>query len=181
MGLAPCAAENLQSNRDTLNPILQGLSWWFAVMIGTLLTHRVSGAHLNPSVTLYVYLNHKFDWTHIPTEFTFLNLILYFIFQAFGAFMAAFALYLVYFNDLNNTNDQNEITSHVFVTWPQNGVSNWQACLVEVFGTMLLIVCICGIQEPSNGLTNKIMAKAAAIGACYQIIIASFASVAGYV
>src|SRR5262245_52163401 len=62
-------------------------AWAFAVFVGVLIAGPVSGAHLNPAVTLAVFLSGGIDF---PTA------VVYWVAEMVGAFIGAIIVYLHY-------------------------------------------------------------------------------------
>src|SRR5437660_4117505 len=69
------------------------LGWGLAVMLGVYVAGAISGAHLNPAVTLGLAVRGKFPWS---------KLLPYWGAQVLGAFVAAAILYFVYKGAINN-------------------------------------------------------------------------------
>src|SRR2546421_10255601 len=67
--------------------------WGFAVMLGIYVAGAISGAHINPAVTLALASRGKFPWNKV---------LPYWGAQVFGAFVAAAILYFVYQGAINN-------------------------------------------------------------------------------
>src|SRR5690348_3803325 len=63
------------------------LGWGFAVMLGIYVAGAISGAHINPAVTLGFAATGRFPWKKVPY---------YWAAQVLGAFVAAAILYFVY-------------------------------------------------------------------------------------
>ena len=61
------------------------LAWGFAVMCGVFIAGPISGAHLNPAVTLGLAATGKFAWSGVCG---------YIITQMIGGFLGAVAVYL---------------------------------------------------------------------------------------
>src|SRR5262249_11546226 len=67
--------------------------WGFAVMLGIYVTGAISGAHLNPAVTLSLAATRRFPWNKVAP---------YMVAQVLGAFVAAAIIYFVYQGALVN-------------------------------------------------------------------------------
>ncbi len=81
VGLAP----RLAAPAYNWNTIVIG--WAFAVIVAVYVSAGVSGAHLNPAVTLGLAVKRGFPWAKV---------IPYWIAQIVGAFLGAGAVYLIY-------------------------------------------------------------------------------------
>ena len=85
VGLAP----RLAAPAYNWNTIVFG--WCFAVVIAVYVSAGVSGAHLNPAVTLALAVKRGFSWSKV---------IPYWIAQMLGAFLGALGVYLSYMDGL---------------------------------------------------------------------------------
>ncbi|WP_322509505.1 MIP family channel protein [Anaerolinea sp.] len=81
VGLAP----RLASPAYNWNTITIG--WAFAVIVAVYVSAGVSGAHLNPAVTIALAVKRGFAWSKVPV---------YILGQFVGAFLGALGVYLVY-------------------------------------------------------------------------------------
>ncbi len=81
VGLAP----RLGAGAYNWNTIVFG--WCFAVIVAVFVSAGVSGAHLNPAVTLAMAVKRGFPWAKVGP---------YILAQMVGAFLGAAAVYLVY-------------------------------------------------------------------------------------
>ena len=86
VGLAPRMGSPAAFNWLTIN-----IGWCFAVVVAVYTVGRVSGAHLNPAVTLAMALRRGFPWDKV---------IPFWIAQMIGAFLGAVGVYLVYSDGL---------------------------------------------------------------------------------
>src|SRR5947199_9558348 len=69
------------------------LGWGLAVMLGIYVAGAISGAHINPAVTLALAVRGKLPWNKV---------LPYWGAQVLGAFVAALILYFVYQGAINN-------------------------------------------------------------------------------
>ncbi len=92
----------------------------------------VSGAHLNPAVSLAFALRGDFPWKRVPG---------YIIIQLIGATLAALFLRWIFGN-----------TEHLGATLPGPGYHNWQALLMEIVLTALLVSVILGTASAAQNV-----------------------------
>ena len=92
-----CAACSLnKSKAQGAGWVVIALAWGFAVMMGVLIAGPVSGAHLNPAVTLGLAIAGKFSW----------NLVLgYCVAQMLGGFVGACLVWIFYKDHYKATAD----------------------------------------------------------------------------
>ena len=112
-----------------------------AVMAMILFMGTVSGAHLNPVVSIAFALRMEFPWKRVPG---------YVLAQVVGGALACWTLYLVFGN-----------IGALGATLPGPGVSDTQAFIIEAFLTMGLISTILGT---SSGAQNVGPLSAIAVG-----------------
>jgi glycerol uptake facilitator protein len=110
-------------------------AWAMAVYVGAFVSAPVSGAHLNPAVTLGLAINGNTAWANVP---------IYWAGQFLGAFIGAFLVWLHYFPHWKETADPG-LKLAVFATGPaiRNTVMNF---ISEVIGTFVLMFGILGIK-----------------------------------
>lgn len=102
------------------------------VMAIILFMGAVSGAHLNPAVSLAFALRGDFPWRRLPG---------YLIAQLLGAVMACLFLYAVFGN-----------VEHLGATLPGPNYANWQALLMEIVLTMGLVSVILGTASAAQNV-----------------------------
>jgi len=120
--------------------------WGFAVMLGIYVTGAISGAHLNPAVTLSLAATGKFPWNKV---------VPYIIGEVLGAFVGAALLYFVYQGALNHAvlvsgKDFATAVGGVFYTSPKAFVGTFGAFGDEFIGTALLVGLIFAIVDGRN-------------------------------
>jgi glycerol uptake facilitator protein len=102
--------------------------WAFAVAVAVYATGRISGAHINPAVTIGLAVSGAFPWSDVP---------LYIIAQFIGAFLGAVLVWLAYLPHWGATEDPG-LKLAVFSTGP--AIRNYPFNLVtEIIGTMTLV------------------------------------------
>ncbi|MDQ2743576.1 MAG: aquaporin family protein, partial [Chloroflexota bacterium] len=87
-----------------INWMIIAWGWGLAVTLGVYVAGTVSGAHLNPAVTLGFAVTGKFPWNKV---------IPYWIAQVAGAFVAAVILWFVYHGAFVNFEHVNHVTRGV--------------------------------------------------------------------
>ena len=98
LGDGVCAATSLNhSKAKGAGWVVIALGWGFAVMTGVLIAGPVSGAHLNPVVTLGLAIAGTFPWASVPG---------YVIGQMLGGFVGAVLVWLFYKDHYKATADQ---------------------------------------------------------------------------
>ena len=110
-------------------------AWAMAVYVGAFVSAPVSGAHLNPAVTLGLAVAGKTPWGDVP---------IYFAGEFLGAFIGAFLVWLHYYPHWKETADPG-LKLAVFATGP--AIRNTAMNLIsEIIGTFVLIFGILGIK-----------------------------------
>ncbi len=119
------------------------LGWGLAVMLGCYVAGGVSGAHLNPAVTLALAIHRGFPWQKIP---------FYVLAQFAGAFAASAVVYFTYLEAINAFDPERTLaTAGIWATYPKDYLSNWPGGLVDqVVGTALLMMVIFAISDQRN-------------------------------
>jgi glycerol uptake facilitator protein len=117
------------------------LGWGLAVLMGICAAGRVSGAHLNPAVTLALAVFRSFPWSRV---------IPYVLAQLTGAFAGAALVYANYLPAFRALDPDLSRTASVFTTFP-TFPDAWQFGLLDqVIGTSLLVGLIFAIADPAN-------------------------------
>ena len=108
--------------------------WGMAVAIAVYAVFAISGAHINPAVTIGLASIGAFPWAQVPG---------YIIAQLLGAFVGAVLVWITYFDHWKETDDP-VLKLGVFSTIPQirNTVPNF---ITEVIGTAMLLFGVVAI------------------------------------
>ncbi|MDN3293599.1 MIP/aquaporin family protein [Streptomyces ficellus] len=139
--------------------------WGFAVMTAVYMTGSLSGAHLNPAVTVGIAIKDG-DWKNVPV---------YFAGQLLGAMIGAALVWIAYYGQFHAHLTDREIVgdptekaiegphdearSHagpvlgVFSTGPE--IRNvWQNLATEILGTLVLVLAVLtqGLNDSGKGL-----------------------------
>jgi len=144
LGNGVVANVNLKgTNGNSSGWIVITTAWAFAVFVGVTIAGPVSGAHLNPVVTLGLALIGKFSWSLVPT---------YIFGEMIGAMLGAFLVWLSHKDHFAATEDEGAKLS-CFSTGPaiKNNVSN---LLSEAIATFVLIFSIFYIAGPSLNIAS---------------------------
>jgi glycerol uptake facilitator protein len=117
------------------------LGWGLGVLMGVCVAGRVSGAHLNPAVTLTLAVFRDFPWRKV---------LPYSLAQIAGAFVAAALVYCNYWPAFHEVDPDLSKTAGVFTTFPAFP-DDWAFGLLDqVIGTALLLGLILAITDPDN-------------------------------
>src|SRR5574341_354869 len=115
--------------------------WAMGVFVGVFVAAGVSGAHLNPAVTVALAVAGKFSWSNVPS---------YIIAQMLGAALGAFLVWVQYKSHFAHTENKG-LKLAVFCTGPQirNALENF---LSEGIGTFVLVLGVLFMASPTAGL-----------------------------
>ena len=117
-------------------------AWGLAVIIAIFSVGRISGAHLNPAVTVSLAAIGSFPWKQVPG---------YVLAQVVGAFLGAVVVWVLYHPHFAETEDK-DLKLAVFSTAPaiRSSVPNF---IAEVIGTAILLFGILAIAANAQKLT----------------------------
>jgi glycerol uptake facilitator protein len=152
-----CAACSLnKSKAQGAGWVVIALAWGLAVMMGVLVAGPVSGAHLNPAVTLGLAIAGKFAWSQVCG---------YIVAQMLGGFAGAVLVYVFYKDHYKATADQPDTMLGTFCTMP--AIWNpWRNFLSEFIATTILVFVILALGTQGNAFqVGPVSAQTGAIGA----------------
>lgn len=123
--------------------ILITLGWGMAVTFAIYAVGSISGAHINPAVTLGLAFGGSLSWSLVPG---------YILCQVLGAFLGATLVWLQYLPHWKKTEEQGTKLG-VFSTSPAVE-SRWANLFSEILGTFVLLFALMfiGVTEFTQGL-----------------------------
>jgi len=120
------------------------MAWAFAVFVGVVVAGPISGAHLNPAVTVGLAVNGSIGWDAVPQ---------YLVGEFIGAFIGAILVTIHYWDHFKETEDKG-LKLAVFCTAPN--IRNYPLNFIsEVIGTFVLVFVILtfGTNGSEDGVT----------------------------
>ena len=123
------------------------IAWGIAVMLGIYTAGGVSGAHLNPAVTIALAVHRQFPWSKV---------LPYTIAQVAGAFAGAALVFVTYreamgaFDGGTRLVEGATATAGIFATYPQPYLSIAGGFVDQVVGTMLLMAGVMAVTDQKN-------------------------------
>jgi MIP family channel proteins len=170
-------AQTVLSRNTAGGPLSINIAWGLAVTMGCYVAAGVTGAHLNPAVTIGLAVHRRFPWNKVAP---------YALAQVAGAFAASAVVYATYYEALTAFDGgvrqvSGELgTAGIWATYPQPFLSVFPGGFVDQFvGTALLFGVILAITDTRNspapaGLTPVI------VGLLVVLIGATFGFNSGY-
>jgi MIP family channel proteins len=152
------------------------LAWGFAVTMAIYVAGGISGAHLNPAVTVALAVHRKFSWHKV---------LPYSIAQLTAAFAASSVVFAVYREALNNFDGGiRQIagahgTAGIWATYPQSYLSTFGGFVDQVAGTALLVLIVFAVVDKDN-LAPPANVQPILIGLAIVVIGQAFGFNAGY-
>ena len=117
------------------------LGWGLGVTMGIYIAGKISGAHLNPAVTITLAVFRGFSWAKV---------LPYIVAQVAGAFVASALVYWNYLPAFHKMDPQLERTAGVFTTFPAFPALPMAGFLDQIIGTALLLAMILAITDERN-------------------------------
>ena len=123
------------------------LGWGLGVMLGVYTAAGVSGAHLNPAITVALAVHRGFPWRKV---------IPFAAAQLAGAFAASVLVFVTYrdafaaFDGGTRMVDGVTATAGIFATYPQPFLSLASGFVDQVVGTALLMTGVLALTDQRN-------------------------------
>jgi len=153
------------------------IAWGLAVTMGCYVAAGVTGAHLNPAVTLALAVHRRFPWNKV---------LPYSLAQLAGAFIASAVVFVTYHEALNAFDSGvrqvvgPQGTAGIWATYPQPFLSVFPGGFMDqVVGTALLVGVIFAITDTRNSPAPAGLAPVV-VGLLVLLIGATFGFNSGY-
>lgn len=170
-------AQVVLSERASGDYLSINIGWGLAVTMGVYVAGGITGAHLNPAVTLALAVHRKFPWSRV---------LPYSLAQLLGAFVASMVVYGTYYEALDAFDggqrmvEGTRATAGIWATYPQSYLSTFPGGFVDqVVGTALLMLLIFALTDERN-LAPKSNLGPLLVGAIVFLIGMTFGHNAGY-
>jgi len=167
---AGVVAQFLLSEGKNGSYLAVNLGWGLGVTLGVYVAGGVSGAHLNPAVSLAFALRRRFPWKKV---------LPYSLAQTAGAFAASALVFLTYRDAFNVFDGGTRLvqgakaTAGIFATYPSAHLSVLGGVVDQIVGTALLMLVLFALIDkrnnaPSGNLGPLLVGLlVVAIGACF--------------
>jgi aquaglyceroporin related protein len=133
------------SNSKAGNEETTDWAWGLATMVGIYIAGGISGAHLNPAISIMLYIYRGFPLRKIP---------LYVFAQILGAFLAALIAFGLFQKDIieyGGADLKNGGTLSSFITFPRyTWIDAGTAFFTEFTGTAILAVAALALGDDTN-------------------------------
>ncbi|KAG8546583.1 hypothetical protein GDO81_018576 [Engystomops pustulosus] len=128
------------------------MAFGFAVTAGAYICAGVSGAHLNPAVSLSMFLLQKMSGR---------LMLVYCLAQFLGSFVGASLVFALYFDALHAYSGGNwtvygpQATAGIFASYPSEHLSVINGLSDQVIATSALMICILAIIDEDNNAAPR--------------------------
>ncbi|XP_053561128.1 aquaporin-3-like [Bombina bombina] len=128
------------------------MAFGFAVTAGAYVCAGVSGAHLNPAVSLAMYFLRKMSWK---------MMVVYSLAQFLGAFVGAALVFSLYYDALHVFSGGNwtvtgpQSTAGIFASYPSEHLSAINGFTDQVIATSALLICILAVLDEKNNAAPR--------------------------
>jgi MIP family channel proteins len=144
---AGVVAQKVLSNGENGSYLAINLAWGLGVTMGVYVAAGVSGAHLNPAVTVALAVGRGFAWSKV---------LPYSLAQTAGAFAASAVVFATYheafraFDGGIRVVSGAKATAGIFSTYPAPFLSPFGGLIDQIVGTAILMVVICALSDTRN-------------------------------
>ncbi|KAI1137124.1 aquaporin-like protein [Hypoxylon sp. FL0543] len=143
MGLGATLSVNLSANQETKygNYETECWAWGFAWMFGIYLGGGVSGAHMNPAISICLWAFRGFPWR---------SCIVYILAQFLASIVAGALAYGIYRDSILYVDPTMSNTAKTFFSTPQEWVSLGSAFFDQVVGSAIMMIAVFALGDDQN-------------------------------
>jgi glycerol uptake facilitator protein len=146
------------------------LGWGLGVTMGCYVAGKISGAHLNPAVTIALAVFRGFSWSKV---------VPYIVAQTAAAFCAAAVVFWNYLPQFKIADPNLDHTAGIFATFPAFPQQLGAGLLDQIIGTALLLFLVLAVTDERNQPPAANLGPVM-VGAIVVAIGISFGSLHGY-
>jgi glycerol uptake facilitator protein len=177
-GVGCVAALILNDTQYTMWDI--AMIWGLAVCLALYVTAAISGAHINPAVTLSLAIYRGFSWGKV---------VPFIAAQMTGTFTAAALVYGLFYNGFLQYEATNEVVrgsaesqalASVFSTYPVSFLNHFQAAFVEIVLTAFLVIAIFAFIDERNSFAPPKALFPLAVGMVIALLGGAFGALTGF-
>ena len=143
-------AQVVLSGQTNGNYLSINVAWGLAVAMGAFIGGSVSGAHMNPAITIALAVHRRFPWRKVLS---------YCGVQFLAAICASIVVYFTYHEALNYFDggirqiDGLRGTAGIWATYPQTFLSTFPGGFIDQFvGTALLVILVFALSDKRNNV-----------------------------
>ncbi|EYC05079.1 hypothetical protein Y032_0084g1767 [Ancylostoma ceylanicum] len=140
-------AQFILSQRRTNEWVCVAVGWGIVLLFAVQMGFRISGAHLNPAVSFFLFTQGKINA---------LRFIVFVVAQNIGAFLGALSTFIVYYDAISHFDNRTRYvsgpraTANIFATYPQPHLSTFGGIIDQVAGTAVLCLGVAAITDRRN-------------------------------
>ncbi|KAG2462771.1 AQP9 protein, partial [Polypterus senegalus] len=171
------AVAQVTTSYDTKGQFLSiNLAFAIGITFGVHIAHGISGAHLNPAVSLAFCLLGRFQWSKLP---------FYVLSQIIGAYLGAATVFAQYYDAIMSYGGGNltvtgpTATAYIFATYPAAYLTTANGFVDQVVGTAALLLCLMALVDTRNSPAPKGL-EPALVGMIVLVIGIAMGSNCGY-
>jgi aquaporin-3 len=131
-----------KDNQTNTNFLAINVSWAFAVTLGAIVGGKISGAHMNPAVSLAML---------ITGRLSLIRFLIYIVAQFIGAFLGAAVVFLVYLDGIQSAGGTDSMDmAGIFATYPSGYLTSFGGFFDQVVGTAMLLLVVLTVSDKRN-------------------------------
>ncbi|XP_078097548.1 aquaporin-9-like [Mustelus asterias] len=145
-------AQSVLSRGVSGNMLTASIGFSFGITLAVYTTIGVSGAHLNPAISLSMCVVGRLQWLKLP---------IYCVAQLIGAFVGSAAVFGIYYDAFMAFDGGNlaitgqNATAHIFASYPAPHLSFANGFADQLVGTAALLLSILAILDSKNNSVPK--------------------------